>query len=114
MQDKTLTIVMKAPDSEPEIHYIKDDFRAMQEIVGGHFEVVPKRYGDGVVICCNEEGKLLGLKENVVLLNSEGVQVDILVGTIFAIGTDYKNSNFISLTEKQIDTFIEYFSNGYV
>ena len=47
---------------EPEEIEIENSLEALQEQVGGYIEVLPLQ--PGIVIVCNEEGKLKGLEPN--------------------------------------------------
>jgi len=53
--------VIKNPDEEPEMKEIDNTLRALQDAVAGHIETV--RFGK-VAAIINEEGRLMGLKEN--------------------------------------------------
>lgn len=57
-----LTVVMVEPHKTPYVTEIADELSALQRCVGGYIEVVGN--GDGTLIICNEEGKLIGLDGN--------------------------------------------------
>lgn len=60
---RVLEAVVKAPGEKPRVTLISDTLEAMQSIVGGCIEVVG--FDEENVVVCNEEGRLLGLPENV-------------------------------------------------
>ncbi len=57
---------------------------------------------------CNEEAKLLGLPENRLLRNRNGVPYDIIHGTFFL--AQGSGEEFCSLTDKQIQTYTRLYS----
>ena len=85
--DKISVIVFEPPGTECEYREIDNTLEAMQEIVGGYIEVVPLCNKDdepihGIVLVCNEEGKLKGLPDNI------KVWGDPIKGTCFICRTD--------------------------
>lgn len=93
-----LKVVYKKVNESPKILEINNTLNAKQKLVGGLIEVVP--YFDDVLIICNECGKMLNMKANVIFEN------DYIAGDFFVVGDDYKNSDFKSLTETQIHLII--------
>lgn len=73
-------IVKKPSDKYGYMCNLLNDLKTMQDIVGGWIEAISP--ADGIVIICNEEGKLLGLPKNMKIPHDE------LVGTIIVCGTD--------------------------
>jgi len=69
------------------------------EVGGGLFQ--PIYMGDGTVLCCNDEGKLLGMEMNRRLDN------DIICGPFFVVAE--AGADFVSLTDEQLDTYMELF-----
>lgn len=57
---ENLRILMVEPHKAPYEASVPHELSAMQQTVGGLIEVV--RNGDGTLLVCNEEGKLLGLR----------------------------------------------------
>lgn len=84
-----MKIVVKKAGQMPEIREIKRDLEAYWEIVGGYIECV--RMTDGIILVCNDEGKLKGLEPNFILGN------DIIVGDVFFVGV--KGDDFTSLSD---------------
>lgn len=95
-------IVMKKVGEEPQVMKIKNTLEEKQKLVGGLIEVIPYPLDDEeLLVVCNEEGKLLGQKPNAVF------DLDYIAGDFFVIGDDYKNGDFKSVTDKQIEKIIE-------
>ena len=70
---------------------IKNELKSLQETVGGHIETLT--FAEGVVLICNEEGKLLKLEPNTHFYTING---DFLL-----VGEN--GEEFGDLTEKQMD-----------
>ena len=107
MKTKTITVLKVEPMKAPSVVTLKNDLDSLQKAVSegcahrGLIEIIT--IGNGVVILCNEEGKLLGLPGN------RRFGDDILVGTFYVVG-DNKRGNLCSLTEKQITLWNEVFA----
>ena len=99
MKNQNLTVLKVEPGRAPEEMTIPNTLAAMQQVVGGHIEVVCL---DDTCLVCNEEGKLLGLEGNRRLGN------DIIAGTFFLVG-DTGDGDFCSLTQEQIAAYKERF-----
>lgn len=72
--------IYKSAIGNAETHECKElDLDTMQALVGGYIEMVSiKDYA----IICNEDGKLLGLDENIAIADGHGIISDIVVGDI--------------------------------
>ncbi|MEI3522786.1 MAG: DUF3846 domain-containing protein [Anaerotignum sp.] len=70
---------------------VKNELEALQETVGGYIQTL--KFADGVVLICNEEGKLLKLEPNTHFYTING---DFLL-----IGRN--GEEFGDLTEKQME-----------
>lgn len=92
---RKLRILMKRVNQEPEEMEIEDTLEAKQALVDGLIEVV--YVSEGLLLICNEEGKLDGLLPNLVF------EFDYIAGDCFFIGDDYENGDFKSLTDEQIE-----------
>lgn len=101
--NKKLTVVMVEPNKAPYVTKIKNELPALQKAVGGYIEVVGN--GDGTLIICNEEGKLIGLEGNRRI--NDGMS--IIAGTFFVVGDD--GENFRSLTESEVKRYMDRFKN---
>ena len=95
--DEMIRVLVVEPQKIPYLKEIRNDFRAMQEVVGGPIEYV--YLTDEAHIYCNEEGKLMGLTGNRRMENG-----DVLAGTFFICADDGQGGD-ISLTEEQLEEF---------
>lgn len=93
--EKELRILLKRVNEEPEVITIENTLKAKQKLVSGLIEVVP--YNEDTLIICNEEGKILNMLPNLLF------DYDFIAGDCFFVGDDYKNGNFKSLTDEQIE-----------
>lgn len=50
---------------------VKNELKALQEAVGGYIETLT--LAEGVVLICNEEGKLLNMEPNTHFIPSTGI-----------------------------------------
>ena len=97
-----MRIVFVEPGKAAYAAEIENSLRAEQRAVGGMIEAVSN--GDGTLIVCNEEGKLIGLPANRRLAGG----ADILVGNFFVIGED--GADFRSLTDEEIQKYTARFA----
>ena len=95
-----IKVVIVEPHKNPTITTIKTKLENLQEAVGGLFEIIDIE--DNACILCNEEGKLSGLEGN------RALGEDILVGTFYVCGSN-NEGELTSLTDKQIDKYINFF-----
>lgn len=89
-----IKVLYKRAGKKPIVKVIPDTLEAKQQLVGGLIEVIP--YTDDTLLVCNDEGKILNLKNNVCFT------YDYIAGDCFVIGDDYKNAGFRSLTNEEI------------
>ena len=89
---ENLRILMVEPHKAPYEASVPHELTAMQQTVGGLIEVV--RNGDGTLLVCNEEGKLLGMEGN------RRIPGDVLAGPFFVVGD--AGETFRSLTEEEL------------
>lgn len=93
MNNKTMTVLVVEPMTQPYQKTIPNTLGAMQELVGGHIEAVYP-FDDPVTLVCNEEGKLLDLLPNRFLRDENGTPYDYICGTFFVAGVgeeDFKS-----------------------
>lgn len=69
---KKISVLIIEPESHPRVEEIHNDFKTMQDIVGGQIEETG--FGNDAILICNEEGKLMNLKAN------RSVDEDIIAG----------------------------------
>ena len=85
MSEGKIRCIIKRPDEKyGHVTNISTSLKNLQKIVDGPIETVS--CGDGVVIICNEEGKLRGLQPNFRI--GEGPFADVIVGDAIVIGVD--------------------------
>lgn len=89
---KEIKIIVKKVGEPHRVEIVKDEYATYNNLVGGYIEVVT--LDKGVLMVCNEEGKLDGLEPNLILPH------DIIVGDIFFCSQ--KGPDFASLTDAQI------------
>ncbi len=93
-EEPLLRILKVVPGEKPYEKEIKNDLRSVQaEVGGGLFE--PVCLGNGLVLCCNEEGKLNGMAPN------RWLDGNIICGPFFLVGED-DQGEFVSLTDEQL------------
>ena len=85
--------IFKAPGKPAEIIEVENTLEALQEKVGGYIEAV--RVTAEHVVICNEEGRLLGLPENMEIF---GIS---FVGPILVVSTD-GGEEFCDVTRPEI------------
>jgi hypothetical protein len=85
--------VLVKPERAPEVVEIENSLEALQAAVGGYIETVSMPCG--LVLVCNEEGKIRGLPFNRYFGN------DYIAGNFVVVGTDGEGE-FESLSEEQV------------
>lgn len=90
------------PHKVPYEAIIKDDFRAIQRVVGGTFECIYP-FRDNAFMFVNDEAKLIGLEGN------RMVNGDIIAGNILIAGDDGRGET-IDLTDEQIEKYKKKFA----
>ena len=83
-----MRILKVEPGKAPYVKEMADGLKAIQREVEGLFQ--PLSMGDGVILCCNDEGKLNGMQPN------------------RRLGDDHAGG-FCSLTEEQIQRYTQIF-----
>lgn len=97
-----MRILKVEPGQVPYEKDIPNTLESIQaEVGGGLFQ--PLYVGEGIVLCCNEEGKLNGMESNRWLGN------DIVCGPFFLVW-DSESGNFVSLTDDQLALGMETFA----
>ena len=95
-----MRILKVEPGRFPFEKDMPDTLEAIQQEVEGLFQ--PVYMEEGVILCCNEEGKLIGMQPN------RRIPGDIICGPFFLVGDDGEGG-FCSLTHQQIQRYTEYF-----
>lgn len=96
MLEKRIKCLLVKPYELPEEIEIDNTLEAKQKIVGGWIEQAFLPKDDSVVLICNEEGKINGMKPN------RDIGHDIIFGPFLIVGNDYENGGYKSLTSEQI------------
>lgn len=94
-----IRVIVKQPGQPITLRWIEDELERYQAVVGEYIETVPLDGVPGIVLICNEEGKLRGLEPNVI----NGA--DVIVGPVIAARVS--GEDFGSLTESDLETVIE-------
>lgn len=92
--NRQITIGIKDPGKPWHFREAENTLPTYQKIVGGYIELGYST-PDGILIFCNEDGKLQGLAPNLSL------PYDTIVGTGFAVRSD-EEGEFCSLTGEDI------------
>lgn len=101
-----MTVVVVEPRKRPYMKNIDNSLTAMQELVDGCIKALYP-YEDPVALVCNEEGKLLGLEQNRVLYDEDGIPCDIICGIFFVVGLG--EEDFSSLPKELAVKYLEVF-----
>ncbi len=104
---KTIRVVMVEPEKEARVVNLVDELPALQNAVRGQIETMYP-FEDEVAIVCNEEGKVTGLPLNRAVY-MEGEMIDIIAGNFFICATPADSEGFESLTEEQVNKYLEAF-----
>ncbi len=87
--------IVKEPGKEPIEVLIENKLETFQRLVGGYIQ--PVTIDEGVVLLCNEEGKLHGLEPNFFL----GAIGDLIVGPVVIVGA--QGDEFVDLPKDKSD-----------
>ena len=89
----------------------------MQKAVDGTLECwdyLRRLYDNGIVLYCNDEGKIQGLTPSVIVVNSEGETVEMICGNVLLVGYDFEEDHSVSLTDEQIKIIGEVFQEAII
>ena len=96
MLEKRIKCLLVEPYELPKEIEIDNTLEAKQKLVGGWIEQAFLPKDDSVVLICNEEGKINGMKPN------RDIGHDIIFGPFLIVGNDFENGGYKSLTSEQI------------
>ena len=96
---RLLNVIVKEPGKEPEKFIVTDDYKAIQKLIDGHFEVV--RVEEDLLVVCDEEGRIKGKPFNCWF---DGIG---FVGTIAVFGEDGENFDHCPITLDQFREMCE-------
>lgn len=107
-KNELITVIMKQPGENPEVVTNFDNsLKGYQKAVDGYIETIRlPGMEDQIDIVLNDEGKLRGLKPNIVIPEYS----DIAVGTIIVVGVT-PDLDWRSLTQDEIDYATDYLTN---
>jgi len=102
---KLIRVAVFRPDAEVTFEDIEEELATLQKIVGGYIEMT-RISDDGLVVICNEEGKLEELPFNRVITRlpiaglepNLGRWADRLVGTFFVCRTSDEDAEMHGIT----------------
>ena len=100
--------LFKKPNMEAEVIELKDELSEYQELVCGGIECVHMSNNRDLIMIVNDEGKLIGLDDNI------KYGTDTLNGNILVVGDDYENESFRGLTDIEIQQTNKYFKDNYI
>jgi hypothetical protein len=86
---KKIKCIVKQPDEQfGHVTWVSDSLENLQKTVGGYIETVA--LDNGVVLICNEEGRLRDMPYNFTLRRMRGVVTvqNAIFGTVIACGVD--------------------------
>ena len=82
---EAIKVIVKQPnDKYGKPTKMVPTLESLQKTVGGYIEHV--NLGDGLVMICNEEGKLKGIEPNFVITSGLGYLIDEIVGPVIIAG----------------------------
>ena len=99
-----MRVLVVRPDQNPVVTEIGESLEAMQAVVGGYIQTVYP-WKDEVALVCHEEGKVLGLPLNRLVIDEKGRILDYISGTFFIVGAPTDTDNFQSLPEEMIEKY---------
>jgi len=94
-----IKVIKIGVNSDPLVVEIAPTLDEMKALVGGWIEIVS--IGGGLDLCCNEEGKLMGLPPNVALFGGQ----DIVAGDCFLLRHD-EEGEAVSVTAADIKKYV--------
>ena len=92
---ETIRVVLCDPGKKARVTTVKNDLKALQNMVDGPIECVYP-YTDPVGIICNEEGKLEQLEPNRSLRDDQGKIYDVIAGRFMVVGLGYDDFDSLS------------------
>lgn len=97
-----LRVLMVEPHKVPYELQLRDTLPELQKAVGGLIEVLYN--GDGTLLVCNEEGKIIGMEGN----RRIGDGSTIIAGPFFVCGDS--GESFRSLTDEELSRYADRFA----
>ena len=94
-----------------------DGLQGMQKAIDRTLECwdyLCRLYDNGIVLYCNDEGKIQKLTPSVIVVNSKGETVEMICGNVLLVGYDFKEDHSVSLTDEQIKIIGEVFQEAII
>ena len=104
-----MKILRVDPGLYPQEAEINGSLESMRQLVGGLIQVIYPFDDTEVALVCNDEGKLLGLPFNCALRDESGAIYDVVAGTFFLCSASWDSDTFGSLSEDQVQEYMERF-----
>ena len=91
-----MRIILYEVGKEPVVKEIENKLNPMKQIVGGWIEAFTQP--NGIILVCNEEGKLIGLPMNRVMFN------ELIAGNFFLCRSN--GEEFADVTDDDIKQYV--------
>ena len=78
------------------------------------WDYLHKLYENGIILYCNDEGKIQKLTPSVIVVNSEGETVEMICGNVLLVGYDFEEDRSVSLNDEQIKIIGEVFREAII
>ena len=106
MKKREITVLMVEPRKAPVVTTLTNDLDSLQKAVsiGTDYQGLIELIGieEGVLLLCNEEGKLIGLEGN------RRIGRDIITGVFYVVGVN-DEGDLASLPQEKIQQYMERF-----
>ena len=103
-----IKVIIKRPDEKAgHMTWISNTLENLQKTVDGYIEAIT--FGQGLVMICNEEGKILGLERN--FKKGFGPFHDVIVGTVIICGADGDEFSDVPIDMKQWKHILKLWGN---
>ncbi len=106
-------IIVARPGEKAYVTELRPEYDYLKKLIGGPLEITYP-FSDEVAVICDECGKLKGKMPNRLLHGKHSrvtadcdVEDDTYAGTILILGSDLDSEDFTSLTDAQIDLYMD-------
>ncbi len=104
-----MKVVIVEPLLRPYEKDIDTSLEATQKIIGGTIQAIYPFADQEIALICNDEGRLLRLISNRVLLGKNGKFYDVICGTFFICAAPFDSVSFATLNDEQISYYKKQF-----
>lgn len=109
IKNETIRVVVVEPGKYAREAEIGTELSDLQEVCGGWIQTYYP-FEEMVCIVCNDEGKLIGMPLNRGIKDEKtGELIEIIAGPFFIC--DCSTENFGSLSQEQVERYLEKFKN---